>query len=242
MRRSMPAMRHAFTAFGAALLLFLAVPVLAQEAGETGADAEEPVAAAAPVPPGPVGAAVQPPKPKSLKELLDLVRKGFDQEREENRRREQAFRAAKADQERLLAEAEADLEREEAVSQRLEDAYNQNEGTIATQQERLTDRLGELGELFGVVRLVANDLAGNTWESLTSSQLRGRKELLDRMGRSTELPSTEDLENLWYELQRELIAQGEVVRFSTPVLTLAGSEEPMEVIRVGPFSAIGRGK
>jgi biopolymer transport protein ExbB len=233
---------------GVTAWLFAVAPALAQQAADSAeaAPEEEAVPDVAPakldLPPGPSKPAVQPPTPKSLRELLQMVRDGFDQERDENRRREAAFLAAQEDQARLLAEAEVELGREESFSERLEEAYNQNEGTIGSQQERLTGRLGEMGELFGVVRLVSNDLAGNVWESLTSAQLRGRNELLDRLGRSTELPSTQDLENLWYQLQRELIAQGEVVRFRTRVLTLAGDEQEMDVIRVGPFSALAGGR
>ncbi len=241
-------MRRVLVAMGVTAWLFAVAPALAQQAADSAeaAPEEEAVPDVAPakldLPPGPSKPAVQPPTPKSLRELLQMVRDGFDQERDENRRREAAFLAAQEDQARLLAEAEVELGREESFSERLEEAYNQNEGTIGSQQERLTGRLGEMGELFGVVRLVSNDLAGNVWESLTSAQLRGRNELLDRLGRSTELPSTQDLENLWYQLQRELIAQGEVVRFRTRVLTLAGDEQEMDVIRVGPFSALAGGR
>jgi biopolymer transport protein ExbB len=182
------------------------------------------------------------PQPVSLRELLDMVQTGFGRERQENRAREAAFERAKEDQDRLLQEALATLAREEDLSQKLEARYNENEPAIGEAEERLSQRLGELGELFGVVRQVATDLSGQTWDSLTSSQLSGRRDLLDRLGRSKELPSTADLEKLWYELQREIIEQGKVVRYQAEVLTLEGNKEQREVIRVGPFSALSRGK
>jgi biopolymer transport protein ExbB len=182
------------------------------------------------------------PQPTSLDELLEMVRKGFNEEREGNRRREQEFLEAKEDQQRLLDETLAVLAGEEALSQRMEDRYNENEPTIALAEEQLSARLGELGELFGVVRQVATDLSGQIWDSLTSSQLGPRTDLLDRLGRSKELPSTADLEKLWFELQREMTEQGKIVRYRTKVLTLAGEQEEAEVIRAGPFSVIGNGK
>ncbi len=187
-------------------------------------------------------AAAVSPKPTSLENLLDLVQRGFTVERKENRDRLAAFERAKDDQERLLNESLAVLAREEGLSQKLEKRYNENEPAIAADEARLTERLGELGELFGVVRQVATDLSGQTWDSLTSSQLAGRRELLDRLGRSKELPSTEDLERLWYELNREIIEQGKVVRYTAEVLTLDGQKERQEVIRAGPFSAVANGK
>jgi hypothetical protein len=60
---------------------------------------------------------------KSLFELLDLVQKGLEVESEENIRREREFVKARADQERLLAEARATLAQKEKLSQELEQSY-----------------------------------------------------------------------------------------------------------------------
>ena len=171
-----------------------------------------------------------------------MVREGFEAERAADRLREAEFERNKDDQERLLNEALATLANEEAASQRLEVRYNENELGIGTAEERMTERLGELGELFGVVRQVATDLGAQTWDSLTSSEGGSQRELLDRLGRSNELPSTDDLEMLWLELQREITKQGKVVRYRTMVLTTEGSQAEREVIRAGPFSAISGGR
>ncbi|MBW2270949.1 MAG: MotA/TolQ/ExbB proton channel family protein [Deltaproteobacteria bacterium] len=223
-----------------------AAVALAQE--ETAADgqtaeAEKASAQAAPPVPGSAGAPpLPPPEPKSLDELLELVRKGFKEESAENKRREAEFKSARDRQDALLAEALEMFGREERLSQQLEAAYNHNEDAIGENQAQLAERLGTLGELFGVVRQVATDTSGNVWDSLISSQLGPRKELLDRLGRSKELPSTEDLEKLWYELQLEMTQQGRVVRYRAKVLSIEGSKEEREVIRAGPFSAISNGR
>jgi biopolymer transport protein ExbB len=240
----------------AVAVLFVAgsFPAFAQDAAEDAAEATAEGEAEAPkkpqtqIPPETAAdkakakAAAEAPEPKSLQELLKLVQQGFTVERKENKEREAAFQRAKNDQARLLAQAKAELAQEEALSQKLEKRYNENEPLIAEAEARLAQRLGELGELFGVVRQVATDLSGQTWESLTSSQLGGRKDLLDRLGRSKELPTTDDLEKLWFELNREIIEQGKVVRYDTEVLTLGGQKERQEVVRAGPFSAVANGK
>jgi biopolymer transport protein ExbB len=182
-----------------------------------------------------------PPEPATLDELLEMVQSGFIEESKENKEREARFLAAKEDQQRLLDEVLAVLADEEARSQRLETTYNENEPKIGTLQEQLAERLGQMGELFGVVRQVSNDLAGQTWESLTAAQLGPRKELLDRLGRSKELPTTQDLEALWFEMQREITAQGKVARFTASVVTTGGGEAEREIIRAGPFAAISNG-
>ncbi|MGH0029843.1 MAG: MotA/TolQ/ExbB proton channel family protein [Myxococcota bacterium] len=219
-----------------ALMLAVAFAAASADAQDAAAEEETP-AAAEPAPAKPPG-----PAPKSLFELLDLVQQGLEVESEEQRQREARFKAAKQEQERLLAEAKDLLAQKEALSQRLEAVYNENEGAIGENEARLAERLGQMGELFGAVRLVATEASGNIWESLTSAQLGQRKELLDRLGRSKELPSTADLERLWYELQREMTQQGQVVRFEADVLSTEGSVEQREVVRAGPFSAVSDGK
>jgi biopolymer transport protein ExbB len=228
-------MRRTASAWLLASACLLAAPGLlrAQDAAEP--PPEGGAAGAAPAP-------AQAGGTKPLFELLDLVKQGLEAENEENRQREEAFRRARADQERLLAEAKALVAQKEALSQELEKTYNEKEGQIGEREALLAERLGELGELFGVVRQVATDTSGQVWDSLVSSQLEPRTELLDRLGRSKELPSTEDLERLWYELQREMTQQGEVVRYRTNVLTADGRQEEREVIRAGPFSAVSGGR
>jgi biopolymer transport protein ExbB len=203
---------------------------------------DEPMAKAAEVPDADIPPPPPKPQPKSLFELLDLVKQGLEVESEENRQREARFKAAKDEQAQLLAEAQQTLAKKEALSQRFEAAYNENETSIAENEARLAEKLGQMGELFGAVRLVATEASGNMWESLTSSQLGPRKELLDRLGRSKELPSTKDLERLWFELQREMTQQGQVVRYEADVLTTEGNVQKQEVVRAGPFSAVSRGK
>jgi biopolymer transport protein ExbB len=187
-------------------------------------------------------AVIEVPDPKSLDELLDLVTKGFRVERKENREREKAFLAAKDEQQQLLDQALSKLASAEARSQSLEVSYNENETAIAEGEEQLRERLGQMGELFGVVRQVATDLAGQSWESLIGSQLGDRRPLLDRLGRSKELPSTQDLEKLWIELQREMTEQGRIARYPAKVLTLEGSVVEKTVVRAGPFAGITDGK
>ena len=213
-------------------LAFVALAATAQDAADEAAATEEAI-------PEDTRPKVQ---PKSLFELLDLVQQGLEVESAENRQREQRFVSAKDEQARLLAEAQDSLARKEALSRRLEDSYNTNESTIGEEEARLAEQLGQMGELFGAVRLVATEASGNVWDSLTSSQLGPRKELLERLGRSKELPSTEDLERLWYELQREMTQQGQVVRYEADVLSTEGKVEKRQVVRAGPFSAVSDGK
>ena len=182
------------------------------------------------------------PIARSLDELVDLVEKGFGREREESRQREARFLRAKQDQAALLEEIQGEVTASEARSDRLEETFAKNELELAQLETALGNRLGTMGELFGVVRQVAGDMQGHVFESVTSSQIADRKELLEKLGRGKSLPTTEDLQKLWFELHREMTEQGKVVRYPVSVLTIDGIEEQREVIRAGVFSVVSEGQ
>jgi biopolymer transport protein ExbB len=184
----------------------------------------------------------QEPVPASLDELLELVKTGFRREREANQARVERFVQAKEEQAELLQEIQGRVAAEEARSEGLEKTFATSETQLAQLEESLAERLGTMGELFGVVRQVAGDMQALVWESVTSSQLAGREELLERLGRGRELPKTDDLEALWFELHREMTQQGKIVRYPTTVLTTVGDEEKREVIRAGVFSVVSDGR
>ena len=88
-------------------------------------------------------------EPKSLKQLLDDVRQGSAAERAENKKREEEFRAAKAEQKQLLLAALAKKAAEEARLKDLEAAFEEKEEllpelhcilTVVAQNRRLTMR------------------------------------------------------------------------------------------------------
>lgn len=180
-------------------------------------------------------------KAQNLFELLDLVQSGLVEETVANEARLNEFIASREKQKELLAIAQAELAGKEALSNQYEDTFNAKELELGAAEAKLAEGLGQMGEVFGVVRQIANDASGQMWESLTSAQISGRKELLDRLGRSKELPSTDDLELLWYEMQREMTEQGQVVRFQADILTPSGDLEPREVVRAGVFSVVSDG-
>jgi biopolymer transport protein ExbB len=106
---------------------------------------------------------------------------------------------------------------------------------------------GNLGELFGVTRQIAGDTAGVLSESLVNTQIKtpegqeDRLEFMQRIAAATALPSMTDLERMWFEIMGEMEAQTQTVRYTAPVLQQDGSSVDTEVVRVGPFGAIGNG-
>ena len=179
---------------------------------------------------------------KTLDELLGYVKQGQIDEARENRAREQRFTAAKADQARLLAEAKAERTRQERVSARLEKRFEDNELLIAGKQKQLKERLGTLAELFGHLTSTSGDAITNFENSLISSQYPGREVflqgLIDKMSKSDRLPSIEEIERVWYELQREMTESGKVVSFPAEIAKPDGGKLQTSVVRIGSFNII----
>jgi len=237
--------RAVHAALGLAAALALAPAVHAQEAEEAEAPAAEAAAAAE---------VAKPVDRDPLGTLLRRVRASSTAEGEEDAQREAAFLEAKQKQEGLALRTEALVRNEEALSIQLEDTYTSNEELLVELDNRLTDRIGQMGELFGVVRLVATDLSGEVYTSLTSLGVESRQPLLDKLGRNTGLPSTEDMEKLWFQLLREMTAQGQIQTERVPVIVERPEPEnekaelpppvteEREVTRAGPFVAFSRGE
>lgn len=182
----------------------------------------------------------------TMDELLDLVKQGQVRDNQEMREREERFRQARGDQQRLLDQARADRTAEERRSQRLENSYNENERRIIDLKQTRDDRLGVLKELFGVTQQVAGDARSTFEGSLTNVQYPDRAEflteLVEKLSSGIQLPSIEEMEQLWWELQREMTETGKIVRFNTDVISVAGERASTEVVRLGTFNIVSDGR
>ena len=183
---------------------------------------------------------------KSLAELLQLVKDGKVVNQRVNEQREREFVAGKNRQQQALRDAEREQANEEARSERLEAQFERNEQDIAAKQEILAKRLGSLRELFGVLQQVSGDTQGVLEGSIVSAELPGRGEWLGEfaqsMGKSSKLATIDEIERLWYELQREMTESSKVSKFSAEVIKLGGEKVTQEVIRVGSFNLISEGE
>ena len=188
----------------------------------------------------------EPEKAKSLQELLRLVEQGRVGVAREQREREQRFAAEKANQQRLLNQAQSRKQQLERRSNELERVFERNEVRTTELMNLLDNRLGSLKELFGVLQQVTGDTRGQFQASLISAQFSDRDafltDLVLKVGSSSRLASMEEIERLWYELLREMTESGKVARFSTTVITADGEQVEEEVIRVGAFNIVGDGK
>jgi len=182
----------------------------------------------------------------SLDQLLQQVKQGRIKDAAENQKRIEEFQRDRSRQQQLVREMEAEKTRQENLSQQLEDTFETNDAAIIDLERALQERLGELKELFGVLQQAAGDARGNFDTSVTQIQFPGRGEWLtefaQKMGSTTRMPTLEEIERIWFELQREMTESAKVARINTMVVNAKGEEEQREVIRVGLFNVVSDGK
>jgi biopolymer transport protein ExbB len=178
----------------------------------------------------------------SMTELLQQIERGQARDSQEARQREAEFAQRRGEQQQLLNQASAERSRLEAESTRLEQLFASNQEEIATARAALDERLGALKELFGVLQTVTGDAQGRFRASLTNIQYpdRGRflTELGSKMAGASSLASIEDIEQLWFELQREIAESGKNVTFNSEVTLANGEKVTTEVARVGVFNVV----
>jgi biopolymer transport protein ExbB len=147
----------------------------------------------------------------------------------------------------LLANAKAERSRLEAIATELESRFEANDAKLVVLEEQLKTRLGSLYETFGHLQGVASDTQQQFESAVTSGQFGQDREiflkdLAKRMGEGISLASIEELERLWYELSRELIASGSVQKFQATVVDNEGQTSQENVVRVGNFNAVTEGQ
>jgi biopolymer transport protein ExbB len=185
-------------------------------------------------------------KAMSMNELLRQVEQGRVTDNKENKAREARFAQSKTEQQKLLNEAKREKGAAENRSQELESGFEANDKQITELTATLNARLGSLKELFGVMQQVSGDAQVRFENSLTNIQYPDRGVFLEalakKIGSSAKLPSLEEIERLWFELQREMTESGRVVRIPTDVISVDGQTSQIDVVRIGTFNIITDGK
>ncbi len=174
---------------------------------------------------------------QTLEDLLDSVKRGQQESRAVNAEREARFLKYRADQARLYNEAKKEASLLERESSKLRAEFGSNEKTLQKLQEALKERSGDLEQLGTVFRQVSGDAQALLQDSLVSSQLPDRLEILTELARTKGIPAPEDIESLWYELQREMTENGRISRFAGEYIDAQGEPVSAQITRFGVFAA-----
>ncbi len=170
--------------------------------------------------------------------LLQSIRDTRSAEQAAMQAREQQFLRERDQQQQRLAQARARLAQAQARADQLDAQFKAQGEQLAALREELTQRSGNLGELFGVVRQGAGDTLGQWQGSQLNSRFPERRDELEALAQSSRIPSVEALERFWYRLQQDMTASGEVARISASVVDRQGRSAATPVVLVGPFVAL----
>ena len=179
---------------------------------------------------------------KSMQQLLRQLESQRYSDRKENQAREQRFLAEKSERQTILRDMQNALKQQEAISTQLEQSFEKNDKNIIEAEARLKQRMGSLSELFGHLSSAAADAQAQSAVSLISLHYPERQaqlqSLLSLSASSAELPSIDQIQQLFVILQQELIEQGRTVNFTAAVSGVDGVTVDQTVTRVGNFNAL----
>ena len=175
--------------------------------------------------------------------LVESVKTTASIRAKEDRARLNKFLSDKNKQQSLLDNMKYKLTLEERRSERLTKEYEDNDAELSDLEEQLTLKLGSFGELFGIVRQTAGESKGQFMLSLTNIEFPDRIEFLGDLAerKSLDLPTTEELERLWYEILNELNQSGKIKSYNADILTKSGELVNQDVMRIGVFNSVSNG-
>ena len=175
--------------------------------------------------------------------LVESVKNTASIRAKEDKERLTKFLSDKNRQQYLLNQMKVNLKNEEDRSVRLTNQYEANDSELSELEEQLTLKLGSFGELFGIVRQTAGESKGQFMLSLTNIEFPERVEFLGDLAerKSLDLPTTAELERLWYEILNELNQSGKVKSYNTDILSKSGELVNSNVLRIGVFNSVSNG-
>jgi len=179
---------------------------------------------------------------QSLDELARIVREAVSSESLINQEREARFVQELNNQSELLLQAREELNNENVRSDRLRDEYDENERSLAEFETVLAERMGNLGELFGVVRQAAGDVQASLDDSMVAAQMPGRTLFLSELAQRRELPTVRELRQFWSAIVTEIAESGKIVKFTATVELTSGEKQELEIVRLGVFNAVSNGQ
>lgn len=175
--------------------------------------------------------------------LLEKVRTGQIGNRADEARQVASFRRlSDSDKQAAMREARARRDALQQQSAELEKTARNNKLAYERKISELRREMGPNAALFGLLQQSAADLVGVVRNSPTSLDYPGREtwlaDLIARMEKASEIFTIEDLEQLWFLVQQEITASGQIVSVEGEVITESGDRQTISMTRVGKFNLI----
>jgi biopolymer transport protein ExbB len=182
----------------------------------------------------------------ALEELLVKVREGRVSETAEHRKREVEFQSRKNQQTKMLSDAEAEQNRLERLSDKLEKDKRNNDDLIGGLLVKRRDELGRLQELFGVLQQAGGDMrsviAGSHVSIDNTERAAEIDNLITKVSNTNTLPNKDEINTLPAQMMLEMVESRKVVTFDHEVKTTKGTPEIVSLTRIGDFTLMSGDK
>tara|TARA_B100000780_G_scaffold78067_1_gene52916 strand:- start:3903 stop:5216 length:1314 start_codon:yes stop_codon:yes gene_type:complete len=173
--------------------------------------------------------------------LLELVKANRSIYVNQDNQRLNSFIEKVAERTALLNSAKKKLANETVRNTKLESNFEKNEKVLSELEEKLQIKIGVLGELFGVTRQYAGELAAATDNSVIFYEFPERLERLKTISK-IKVHNLTELEDLWLAYFDEIVAGSEIKTIEAQVTDADGESFQGAVTRYGLFSASHKGK
>ena len=182
------------------------------------------------------------PKPPSeLEILITNIQSKIDVEKRFDFSRANSKEKQLSDLKTINSNLKKDLKAAEDLSAKLINQFDENEKTLSELEEKLTLKLGNLGEMFGVVKQVSGQTRGEFKNSITNIDNPDRDLFLKNLAESKKLPDLSDISALWVELVKEIRNAETIKVFNTNVVSADGETKDLSILRIGTFSITHEG-
>ena len=178
----------------------------------------------------------------SFETLLEETKKHSKHDLDTNSERLKKFKGTYQEVKKLLNDTKKQKEKAVKLSDKLNITIDKNEKKLADLEEQLQRQVGDLGELFGVIRQVSGETMADFDNSIISTHFPQRQMLLQKLSQSKELPNIEQLESFWHLLLDEMVESSRISRFESDVIQKDGSYKKQELIRIGSYGAVSEGE
>lgn len=176
---------------------------------------------------------------------FDVLANQQSQEAQEVQRETRAreFAQNRSQQETKTRQLKSEILREERRSAQIESQFENNNVKIAELQLVFKNRMGSLAEFMPLLQSVSAQTAEDFKRSLVSVEYPGRaiwlEEFSSQMAKGSRLFMIEEIEKLWFDLQREMTESAKISNFTATVSAADGRASNVSVTRIGAFNIIG---
>jgi len=174
---------------------------------------------------------------KPLDDLLGDIIQDSKQQSKIDKKREAKFLSNMNKAKKLLKETKEALRNEKQRTRSLKLIFEKQKRLISDSHKELDKKGENLKDLFAMFKQESRDFSSLLKTSMTSAEFKGRLPFLDKLGKTDDIPSIDDIKKFWMLYLQEIIESGKIKTFDIDVINIDGGKSSEQVTRIGLFSA-----